>query len=353
MKSDFLSSIRRLPAVFFLRTAVMFSLCLAVLSAFFLLSGCSIKKAGFPADTDRETRTGFYLDTVISVTIYGSPKEELFDGCMELAGRYENMLSRTKEGSDIWNVNHSGGKPVKVCEETLSLLETALSYAELSEGLVDPTIGTLSILWNIGSENQGIVPSDEAIREALSHVDYRNVLIDGNQVTLTEPESRLDLGFIAKGYIADRIREYLLSEGVANAVINLGGNVSVIGSRPDKTPFRVGVQQPFADTGDYALVLEVEDKSVVSSGNYERCFEKDGILYHHILSTEDGYPADTDMNGVTIICDRSVDGDALSTLCFVLGYERGRELIEDLENVEAVFIMKDGAVYKTFRGFRP
>lgn len=305
------------------------------------LSGCQSNQA-------KETRTGFYLNTVISVTIYGRSSEELFDGCMELAEYYDNMFSRTTPGSDIWNINHSNGSPVTVQEETLSLLRTALSYAEMSDGLVDPTIGTLSILWNFGDENQGIIPSKTEITDALSHVNYKNVVISGNQVTLKDEKACLDLGFIAKGYIADRMKEYLVSKGVKNAIINLGGNVSAIGSRLDGTPYKVGVQKPFAETGTSALILEIEDKSVVSSGNYERYFEKDGILYHHILSTKNGYPSDSGLSGVTIISEKSVDGDALSTLCFLLGYEKGMALIDSLDNVEAVFITNDGTVYQTF-----
>lgn len=305
------------------------------------VSGCQSSKA-------KETRTGFYLNTVISVTIYGHSSDELFDGCMELAEYYDNLLSRTTPGSDIWNINHSNGSPVTVQEETVSLLNTALSYAEMSDGLVDPTIGTLSILWNFGAENQGIVPSETEITDALSHVNYKNVVISGNQVSLKDDKACLDLGFIAKGYIADRMKEYLVSNGVKNAIINLGGNVSAIGSRLDGTPFKVGVQKPFSETGTSALILEIEDKSVVSSGNYERYFEKDGVLYHHILSTENGYPADSGLSGVTIISERSVDGDALSTLCFLLGYEKGKALIDSLDNVEAVFITTDGTIYQTF-----
>lgn len=318
-----------------------------ILSFFFpavlliILSGC--QKA--PA---KETRTGFYLNTVISITIYDNPSEELFDGCMELAEHYDNMLSRTTPGSDIWNINHSNGSPVAVNEETCSLLSTALSYAELSNGLVDPTVGTLSILWNFGEENQGIVPSDSEIADALSHVNYQNVVISGNQVSLKDDKTCLDLGFIAKGYIADKMKEYLVSKGVKNAIINLGGNVAAIGSRPDGTPYKVGIQKPFAETGTPALILEIQDKSVVSSGNYERYFEKDGILYHHILSTENGYPADTGLSGVTIISEKSVDADALSTLCFLLGYEKGMELINSIDDAEAVFITNDGMVYQTF-----
>lgn len=292
----------------------------------------------------RETRTGFYLDTVVSVTLYEKDRDGALDGCMELIASYEDMLSRTKEGSDIWEINHSGGKTVTVHEETAELLRIALSYAELSEGLVDPTIGALSSLWDFGAENQGVVPEEEAISEALSHVDYRNLLVEGNQVTLKDPEAIVDLGFIAKGYIADRVKEYLQSKQVGSAVINLGGNVLTLGRKPDGSPFQVGVQKPFEETGTAALILEAADKSLVSSGNYERYFIRDGVLYHHILSTKDGFPAESGLSGVTIISSLSVDGDALSTLCFILGYEEGKKLIDSLPDVEAVFIDENGTI---------
>lgn len=313
-----------------------------LLAAFLLFS--AINPAGCATKTAKETRTAFYLNTVVSITLYEKNPDDLFDGCMELISSYENMLSRTKEGSDIWNINHSSGSTVTVHEETAELLGIALSYAEMSDGLVDPTIGTLSVLWNFGGTNEGIVPADEEIAKALSHVNYKNVILEGNQVTLTDPGARLDLGFIAKGYIADQIKDYLLSRQVTSAIINLGGNVLTIGAKPDGTPFKVGVQQPFADTGTAALALDIQDKSLVSSGSYERCFTKENILYHHILSTTDGYPVNSGLSGVTIISGHSVDGDALSTLCFILGYEEGRKLIDSLPDVEAVFIDDNGNI---------
>lgn len=296
--------------------------------------------------------TGFYFNTVITVTIYDTSSdydcEELLNQCMELAAHYENLLSRTVDSSDIFKINHSSGQPITVHDETLSLLKTSISYAEMSDGLVDPTIGSLSTLWNFGDTNQKIVPSGEAINEALSHVNYKTIQIEGNQVTLLDPKACLDLGFIAKGYIADQMKTFLLANGVENAIINLGGNVLTIGTRPDGTPFQIGVQDPFSQTGTPLLNLSVADQSLVSSGNYERCFEKDGILYHHILSTKDGYPVNNDLAQVTIISKKSVDGDALSTLCFILGYEKGRALIENLDGMEAIFVTKEGEILKTY-----
>ena len=188
-------------------TAVILCLLVTITGLFPLaaLTGCAGKA------TQKETRTAFYLNTVVSITLYEKNPDDLFDHCMELLDSYDNMLSRTKEYSDIWNINHSDGATVTVQPETAELLSIALSYAEMSEGLVDPTIGTLTTLWNFGDSNQGIVPSDAEIKEALSHVDYRNVVLEGNEVTLKDPDAMLDLGFIAKGYIADSLKEYLIS----------------------------------------------------------------------------------------------------------------------------------------------
>lgn len=308
----------------------------------------------------KETATGFYFDTVISVTVYETDSQEasktapeLVQHCMDMAASYEQLFSPTVKGSDVWNINHSSGAPTTISEETLKLLSSALSYAELSGGLVDPTIGTLSSLWDFSRQaeknTQDVkVPSDSAIKEALSHVNYKAVIIDGNKVTLSDPEACIDLGFIAKGYIADHMKAYLLSEGVTSAVINLGGNVLTIGSKPDGNAYNIGIQKPFADTGTALMTLSVSDKSVVSSGNYERFFCVDDILYHHILSTTDGYPTDSDLSQVTIINSSSMDGDALSTLCFILGYQQGLELINSLPDTEAVFVTCTNEVYTTY-----
>lgn len=305
----------------------------------FLLAGCSPRR-------EPVTATGFYYDTVITVTLYKGGNEELLDQCMELAEYYENLLSAQKEGSEIWQINHSGGAAVTVSDDTLSLLSTALSYARLSDGMVDPSVGSLSSLWNFGSGNQEILPDDSQIRDALKHVDYTGIKIDKNQVSLSDPESCIDLGFIAKGFIGDRMKEFLLSEGVSSAIINLGGNVVTINERPDGTPFRIGIQKPFSPAGVSALTLEISDTSIVSSGNYERYFYKDDVLYHHILSTRTGYPADTGLSQVTIVCQSATDADALSTLCFLLGYEKAAALLQkNFPDVQAIFITQDGEIF--------
>ena len=311
------------------------TLFLFVLLPALLLEGCSLQK-------DPVSATGFYFDTVIQITLYDEKDKPLLEDCLSMAEHYEKLLSATIEGSDIWNLNHANGSYVTVSDDTLFLLQKALSYAELSEGAVDPTIGTLSGLWNFGSDNEKLVPSDPQIKAALSHVDYHALHIRGKEVCLTDPLAQVDLGFIAKGFIADQMRDYLTVKGVTSGLINLGGNVVVIGSKPDGSDYKIGIQKPFADAGTPALTLSLSDTSVVSSGNYERYFEIDGQLYHHILSTQTGYPADTGLSQVSILCKSSCDADALSTLCFVLGYEKAALLLKDMPEIKAVFLTQSG-----------
>lgn len=293
------------------------------------------------------SKSGFYFDTVITVTLYDSSKEQLLDGCFDLAAEYEGYFSNTVADSDISKINASGGTPVTVHDETIELLQKGISYGEQSNGAFDITIGRLSDLWNIPTKalldetDASMVPSDTEIRQALATVDYRTIVIDGNDVSLTNPDAKLDLGGIAKGYIADKMKEYLLANGVKSALINLGGNVLTVGDKPDGSPFTIGIQYPFQEDGSSIASVKISDQTVVSSGIYERYFKVDDTLYHHILDTKTGYPCDNNLLGVTIITNHSVDSDALSTICFTLGLRDGMALIEQLDGTEAIFITDD------------
>ena len=295
------------------------------------------------------TETGFYLDTVVQITLYDTGDRasciKNIQECFTLIDNYEHLFSATIEGSDIWNINHSGGTPVSVSEDTVSLLQTALCYSELSDGQVDLTVLPLSELWNFGSEGTPHKPDDDAIKKAVSHIDYHSVHIDGNAVTLSDPGASVDLGFIAKGYIADRLKEYLINQGVGSACISLGGNLITIGNKPDGQPYRIGIQKPFAIEGEIITAIDVTDSSVVSSGVYERYFFEGDMLYHHLLDTATGYPEDNDIAGVTILAPSSIDADALSTTCFFLGIDKGMTLIESLDDTEILFITMDGELY--------
>lgn len=286
------------------------------------------------------SKTGFYFDTVITVTLYDSSSTKELEECFVMAKKYENMLSATVENSDIWKINHANGQTVTVSEETAALIEKAISYSELSDGAFDITIGTLSSLWNF-KENNGVIPAQEEITNALSCVGYQNILVDHNSITLTNPSTQIDLGGIAKGYIADQMKNYLNEEGITSGIIDLGGNILTVGPKESNDSYHIGIQKPFADTGASIAAVEISDNSLVSSGVYERYFEKDGTIYHHILNPKTGYPFENNLLSVTIITHSSADADALSTTCFALGLENGMQLIQNLDDTEAVFITED------------
>lgn len=285
-------------------------------------------------------QSGFYFDTIISVTLYDPSRTEELKQCFALAEQYENYFSASKTDSEISRINAAAPNPVRVHAETLELIQKGLFYSALSDGNFDITIGKLAGLWDFQAETPKL-PAAGAVAKAARAVDYRKVIVNGNEVALTEPDAALDVGGIAKGYIADKMKEYLLSQGITNGLINLGGNILAIGAKDDGSAYTIGIQKPFDETGTSVASVSVKDQTVVTSGVYERYFELDGTRYHHILNTDDGYPYDNGLLSVTVICDSSADGDGLSTTCFSLGLEKGMALIESLQHTEAIFITSD------------
>lgn len=288
--------------------------------------------------------TAFKLNTVVTVTIYDSRDESLLDEALALCDKYEALFSRTKPSSELYRLNHGTlpkeGNASVLSSDTADLISKGLEYGNLSNGAFDIAIEPVSSLWDFTSEEK-IIPDQAALDAALPLISYKDVLLEGNLLTFRQEGMGLDLGAIAKGYIADKMKEFLMEKGVKSATINLGGNVLCIGNRPDGNPFRIGIQKPFANRSETIAIMDITGKSVVSSGIYERYFEKDGCLYHHILNPATGYPYDNHLTSVTIISDKSVDGDGLSTSCFALGLEKGMELIDSLPDVQAVFITDD------------
>lgn len=312
----------------------------------FSLTGCSALQS-YSAKNAVISDTNFYFDTVVKITLCGTKDTAILEECFSEMARYEALLSRTQEGSDIWNINHSNGKPVEVSDITIELLELALHYSELSDGVFDPTIASVVSLWNFTDNPEKVLPAETALTEALSHVNYKNIQINDNTVTLLDPEASIDLGGIAKGYIADQLKSFLINKEVTSALINLGGNNLALGTKPGSQPWKIGIQKPFGESSDLAATLSVDGKSVVTSGNYERYFEKNGLIYHHILDTRTGFPVQNGLSGVTILSESSAVGDALSTTCFALGLDKGMDLIESLEDAEAMFITEDGSIYRS------
>lgn len=306
-----------------------------LLATSLLLCGCSAA----PSST-KLNYTDVLFDTVIQIDIFDNVDKELLNGCKELCLKYDSLLSRTNEESEIYEINHANGDFVEVSPETLELINQGIYYSELSDGAFDITIGPASSLWDFKSEDH-IVPSEESINSAVRHINYRYIEIQDQKVSLQDPDAMLDLGAIAKGYIADKLKSFLVENGVKHALINLGGNILTIGDKPDGSQYNIGIQKPFDQTGQAITSVKVSDASLVTTGIYERCFEKNDILYHHILDPLTGYPCENNLYSVTIITESSVMADALSTSCFLLGLEKGMKLINELDGVEALFITDD------------
>lgn len=302
-----------------------------VIVAFFTLFFISVAAVNIIQRFDKNNKTytenGLYFDTIVNITVYNKEDAQLLTECMRLCDKYEQMLSRTIEGSDVYRINNAGGKSVEVSDETAFLIEKSLEYSEMTEGKIDITVAPLCDLWNF-ADNRGknvTPPPDEEIMRLLEHVDYTKVKVEGNTVTLEDPKAAIDLGFIAKGYIADRIKDYLLENNVQSAVISLGGNTVLIGNKPDGSKYKVGIRKPFTTENECIDTLEAANTSIVTSGTYERYFEYDGNIYHHILDATTGYPSATEYNAVTVVSDDSMTADALSTTCLILGEAESRK----------------------------
>ena len=233
-----------------------------------IFSFISITSGGCSAPLESESlkMTGIYFDTVVQIEAWGASRDVL-DQCKEICVYYEELLSPSIETSEISEINHAQGAPVTVSDETARLLRLGIRYGELSGGEFDITIAAASDLWNFKDNDEGTLPDPGALKEAVSHIDYRCIEMEGNTVTLTDPQAKIDLGGIAKGYIADRLKDYLESEGIRHAMINLGGNVLTLGGRYDGTDFRIGIQKPFTEDGTVLGSLAVSDSSVVYSGD--------------------------------------------------------------------------------------
>ena len=332
-------------------------------------TGCS-GGTGSAQTAEPVTGENYYLDTVCNIAIYeitddagkavpASDAEDAaqaaIDAAWEKCAELDKTLSRTQEASEISKLNNAGGEWTEVSDETAELVREGLHYSELSGGDFDITIGGVTDLWDFHADPEDArVPDADVLAEAVKHVDYRNVESDGNKLRITDPEARIDLGGIAKGYIGDRMTEVLEEAGVTSGIINLGGNVICIGAKDNGAEggagaFVIGVEAPYSDRSEIVGKINAKDMTLVTSGVYERQIEVDGKTYHHILSTDTGYSVETDLDAVTLTGAKghSADLDALSTICLIKGHDQARELIENTEGVEAVFILHDGSLDQT------
>jgi len=300
------------------------------------------------------TVTDYKLNTYVTITIYDSKDRTLLDDCLALCDKYELLFSRTNPESELYRLNNrllpiSSDGYYTVSDELYEIIKTGKKYSELSDDAFAIALEPLTSLWNF-TDGTNIVPSQNDIDAVLPILSSDDVLLRApNEIAFAKDNMGIDLGGIAKGYIADQLKEYLLSKDIHSALIYLGGNVMCIGEK-ETGPFKIGIEKPFDADGTAAAIVQISDMSVVTSGTDERYFEKDGKLYHHILDKNTGYPINNNLTSVTIITTSSTDADALSTTCFSLGLEKGIKLLESLDNVDGFFITKDGEYHYT-KGF--
>lgn len=297
------------------------SVTLPMMLILLLLCGCN-------SGETENSETRFLLDTVCTVT--ADCGDDIINGAFSLCENLERTLSKTLKDSDVYKLNNTEGF-VSVSDGTLKTVERALYYSELSGGKFDITIAPVSALWDF--KNQ-VIPSKDEISEALQNVDYHSIEIKNGEIS--SGTKQIDLGGIAKGYIADRATEYLKENGAENALVNFGGNICMIGE------YNIGIQKPFDDSVIASIALK--DKCVVTSGIYERYIESYGKIYHHILDPKTGYGAENELASVTVIGEKALDCDALSTVCMLLGTESGMDIINNTADTEAVFIDRENNI---------
>lgn len=308
-------------------------------------AGRSGDAGGSTAEAEEYVGSQFMMDTYVSIRAFGKGAESAVAAAFEEMRRVEGLMSRFVPSSDVSRVNQAAGlDPVQVSDETFMLLEKALRWSELSGGAFDITIGPVVDAWGFGTDDPH-VPDPDALAKAVALVNFRAVELDPTQKTVRLPAAGMciDLGGIAKGYAADRAAAVLRERGVKHALIDAGGNIVAVGTRPDGTPWHIGIRDPRGSnpTDTVGPVVKVSDAAVVTSGDYERFFVADGRRYHHIFDPKTGMPADL-AESVTIIAPNSLDADALSTAVFVLGPSEGPKILEGLEGVSAMVVDAGG-----------
>ena len=294
------------------------------------------------------SRTEFVLGTSCTVTLYDHATKDTLDAAFRRLHEIDQRMSVNAPGSELDEVNaQAGRRPVPVTPDVFAVMKRALALAELSGGLFDPTVGPLVKLWGINTDHAR-VPSPAEIEAARKLIAWREVVLDepAGTIYLERPGMQIDLGGVAKGFSADEVVGILKARGVTSALVDLGGNIFAVGSKTDGSPWRIGIQNPDSPRGTYFGIATVVNKTLVTSGVYERFFIKHGRRYHHIMDTRTGAPVDNGLESVTVITDRSFDADGVTLSLFAMGPARGLPTAEKL-GVEAIMVSADHRVYAT------
>lgn len=295
------------------------------------------------------TREFYVLGTIIQLKVYGNNGQRAIEEAVNRLNDIDNKMSVFKEYSEISMINQNAGiSSQEVSKDTYFVMKEAVRYSELSEGAFNPTIRPVVELWGIGTDKARI-PNDNEIRSKLKLVNYKDIILNEKDKTikLRNKGQNIDLGGIAKGYAADEVKSILIKNNIKSALINLGGNIFALGKKPDKTQWYIGIQNPFNKRGEFVGFISIKNKSVVTSGNYERYFISNGKRFHHIIDPKTGYPSDSKIVSSTIISDHSIDGDGLSTGVYIMGLDKSIKLIESIKGIDAIFITENKEVYFT------
>ena len=324
------------------------AVCISVISLICAaLTGCSSTEK-----SSNYQNTDFAMGTVITQNIYGTNGEHLAPKVLDIITGVENVISWRIDGTTVNLLNQMAGKGNGVTstnEDFKHWMEQCQDVYEKSGGLLDITVGPAARLWDIGGENPK-VPTEEELKEALQLIDESKLRFVGDTLYFDTEGGQLDLGAVGKGIACDEIKEYLTDQGLeVNGTFSVGGSVLGYGSKDGEEPWKIGIQDPRADTGNYMAALNISQKEgeatfISTSGDYEKYFEEDGVRYHHILDPRTGAPAQSDLMSVTIISDSGFLSDALSTACFVAGSEKGQELAEKF-GADIIMVDKEKNVY--------
>lgn len=287
----------------------------------------------------------FAMDTIMSLNIYNSSNDVL-NLCEERIIELESLFSTTNENSEISILNNNS--KAMLSKDTFNLIENSLKICDSTNGALDISIYPLVQAWGF-TTNSFKVPSDGEINNLLNYVDYKKVALSKEDTTVTlSPNMKIDLGSTAKGYTSKSLIEILKNSNVTSALLNLGGNVHALGSKPDNTPWKIAIKNP--NNNSNALAINIIDKAVITSGAYERYFiDNNGKKHGHIIDPKTGIPIENDLLSVTIVGEDAVLCDALSTSLFVIGLEKSIEYWKKNNNFDAIFITKNNNIYITER----
>ncbi len=296
----------------------------AILLVVTMVAGLYLGQQG---ENNMTEKTVFLFDTMCSVRAYGKNSEDAVERVVERLAEIHKKTDFFSDSSDVSKINSANAEiEVEVSQDVAKILAAAEEVRALSDGAFDVSIAPVVALWDFSGE--GRIPSDAEIGEALELAANGGILVNGNKITKAHSQTKIDLGGAVKGYAGDVAIEILKEFGVSGAIVDLGGNITAVGKNPetDDGKWRIGIQKPFAPTGEYDEIIEIESGAVVTSGTYQRYFEKDGARYHHIIDPQTGKPVKRDYSSVTVISDSALYGDCLATACFVLGRDEGQAL---------------------------